>query len=100
LIATLWRYRVVAGREPEFERIYGPNGDWAQLFARASGYLGTELLRSADGAYLTIDRWRDRASLDRFKTEFGGDYAKLDAQCEALTLDEQEIGIFEGERDC
>jgi hypothetical protein len=29
----------------EFESRYGPEGDWAQLFRRAPGYHGSELLR-------------------------------------------------------
>ncbi len=100
MIAILWRYRVVKGREPEFEEIYGSEGQWSRLFARDSSYLGTELLLGDDRTYLTIDRWEDRAGFDRFKAEFAGDYAALDARCDALTVDEQPIGTFEGVAGC
>jgi heme-degrading monooxygenase HmoA len=100
VIAILWRYQVAGGREPEFEEIYGAEGQWAQLFRRDSNYLGTELLRGEEGAYLTVDRWRDRASFSRFKADFAEDYSELDARCDALTLDEQPIGIFEGVAEC
>jgi heme-degrading monooxygenase HmoA len=96
LIATLWRYRVAEGRDGEFERIYASDGEWAALFARAPGYLGTELLRGGDRDYVTIDRWHDRSSFDDFKASLGAEYAALDAKCEVLTLDEQHLGIFEG----
>ena len=44
-----WRFRTAAGRQDEFEKAYGPDGDWAQLFHRGDGYLGTELVRLAPG---------------------------------------------------
>jgi len=47
----LWEFLVKPGREKEFERIYGPEGDWARLFARAEGYVRSDLLRDlSDGA--------------------------------------------------
>ena len=31
-------------RAPDFERVYGADGEWARYFRGAEGYLGTELL--------------------------------------------------------
>jgi len=45
----VWEFRVKSGHEGEFERIYGPGGDWARLFGRADGFLGIELLRESSG---------------------------------------------------
>ena len=42
-----------------------------------------------------IDAWRDAASLAAFKQAHGPEYARLDAECEALTEDEIYIGTFE-----
>jgi hypothetical protein len=49
MYVILWRFRPVEGRESEFERAYGPSGEWALLFGRDDGYLGTELLRGLQG---------------------------------------------------
>lgn len=98
MIVSIWRYRVAQGREAEFERIYGRDGEWAKLFARTEGYLGTELLRG-DGDYLTLDRWRDRACWDAFMRALREEYIALDAACEALTEHEEAVGIFEGRDD-
>jgi hypothetical protein len=52
MIAILWRYRVKPEHRGDFERAYGPDGDWANLFRRHPGYLGTELLpKSASSAH-------------------------------------------------
>ena len=52
MYVILWRFRPAVGRESEFERAYGPSGQWARLFGLDDGYLGTELLlrRSEDGS--------------------------------------------------
>ena len=95
MIAILWRYRVAPAAAPAFEAAYGPAGDWAKLFGQAAGFVRTELLREGDGVYATLDYWSDRASFEAFKRVFGEDYARLDAECEALTESEERLGIFE-----
>ena len=90
----VWEFRVAPGRREEFERRYGPAGDWARLFARGHGYLGTQLLRDADDPdrYLTLDRWRSAAEWQAFRAMHAADYAALDAACEALTSAERSLG--------
>lgn len=87
----VWRFRVVAGLEPEFERVYGSTGAWAQLFSRAAGYRGTELqrLEKRSPEYLLVDRWESRAAWEAFRRDHAADYERLDRECEALTLTEE-----------
>jgi heme-degrading monooxygenase HmoA len=95
----LWRFRPAVGREGEFERAYGPSGEWARLFALDDGYLGTELLlrRSEDGSgeYLTLDRWASGAAYEAFRARRGGEYGRLDRRLEGLTEEETLVGAFE-----
>ena len=95
MIPILWTYRIDQGWAALFEAIYGPDGDWAQLFRQAEGYCGTELLRQDDGLYATIDRWESAADFERFRQRFAEDYQRLDARCEALTESEEFIGSFD-----
>ena len=37
MYVILWQFRPVEGRESEFERAYGPSGEWALLFRRDDG---------------------------------------------------------------
>jgi hypothetical protein len=62
MYVVLWRFRPREGRQSEFERAYGPSGEWALLFRRGDGYLGTELLQRSEDPreYLTLDRWTSR----------------------------------------
>jgi heme-degrading monooxygenase HmoA len=95
VIALLWTYRVEPSWAALFEAIYGPEGDWAQLFRQADGYRGTELLRESEGRYVTIDRWDSVEDFRLFKQRFAEAYALLDTRCEALTEAEELIGEFE-----
>jgi heme-degrading monooxygenase HmoA len=94
---VLWSYRVVPGREAEFEALYRGDGDWAELFRHDPAYLGTELLRdTADGSrYLTIDRWHSRAAYETFLGSATTAYAALDRRGDAVTLEETRLGAID-----
>lgn len=96
-IVRIWRYRVDAAKRAEFERRYSSDGDWAQLFRLAEGYLGTQLLRDPleAGVYVTLDRWRSAADFQAFLARFGAQYAALDRACDALTSEEIDLGEYE-----
>lgn len=94
---VVWEFRVRPGREEEFERRYGRDGDWAALFRRGEGYVGTTLLRdlATPGRYVVTDTWRDPAAYRAFKEGYAEAYAALDLECTALTEAERCLGEFE-----
>jgi heme-degrading monooxygenase HmoA len=91
---VLWEYVVRSGHEAEFEKIYGANGDWVQLFEQGEGYLGTDLVRDPNTLlhYITIDHWISFKAYDVFHKKHRAAYRALDARCQALTEDEKLIG--------
>ena len=93
----VWSFDVKSEQVKSFERVYGPHGDWVQLFQRAPGFKGTELRRETDraGHYLTIDRWHTRADYQRFQETFRSEYEALDARCGRMTETESKVGDFE-----
>lgn len=95
--ARLWKFRPADGRAEDFAAAYGSAGVWAQLFGRAAGYRGTQLLRPAedDGWWLTIDRWVTKQDFEAFQDQFGEEYRALDAELESLCCEEQLVGTFE-----
>lgn len=95
VIVILWRYEVRPERVADFERAYNARGDWAALFAKAAGYLRTELLRERAGVYLTIDRWRAREDFDNFLVMHRKAYDALDKVCDGWTITETRLGVFE-----
>jgi heme-degrading monooxygenase HmoA len=91
-----WQFRPARGREAEFERVYGPSGDWAQLFATAPGFLRTELLKATDSAgdYLIVDRWESMEAWETFHREQSAAYSELDRRFAAIVRSETLIGEY------
>ena len=99
MYTTVWRFVVRPDAVPEFERHYGPEGTWASLFRKGSGYLGTELFRTVAAratVYVTIDSWESQEDWRRFREAHAADYATLDAQLEQWTFSEQHVGEASG----
>jgi heme-degrading monooxygenase HmoA len=96
LYLIIWRFRCRENRSADFERAYAADGDWARLFARGTGFLGTELLKSSDEQlrYVTIDRWARLSDFEAFKAQWGAEYRALDEKCSGLTDSEESIGAF------
>ncbi len=92
----IWEFTVYEEHIQEFVSGYASDGDWAQLFQRAEGYIGTELLRSAQQAdvFLTIDRWESAARFDRFRERFGAEYRALDNKFASYTSSEEKVGVY------
>jgi heme-degrading monooxygenase HmoA len=93
----IWEFVPHAASRAEFERLYGPHGDWARLFERGAGFLGTQLLRDSQdpSRYLTLDRWDSRQAYEDFLHRHEKEYRALDLRCESLTLRESPLGTFE-----
>ena len=95
MIALVFSYDV---REPaEFERVYGPNGDWSQFFAGARGYIGTELLRDVEmpGRYLVVDRWESAEAYNAFAAAHRDEYMRRVDDTRYHYEQELRFGTFE-----
>jgi heme-degrading monooxygenase HmoA len=95
VIALVFRYEVRdAG---QFERAYGPEGDWAQFFRQGHGYIGTELLRDVEepDRYLVVDRWESVDAYNAFLAEHGDEYMRRSDESRFHYLQELRFGTFE-----
>ena len=97
MISVIWQFEVATGAEADFEKHYGPDGTWVQLFRRDPSFRGTLLLRDRPNRYLTVDRWDDYESYEAFRAKYAKEYQRIDQEMEQLTTNEQRIGIFEND---
>jgi heme-degrading monooxygenase HmoA len=95
VIALVFSYEVRDGAE--FERAYGPEGDWASFFGGARGYIGTELLRDVEspGRYLVVDRWETADAYNAFANEHREEYMRRVDDTRFLYDQELRFGTFE-----
>ena len=93
----IWEYTVRPDRVDEFEKLYGPAGEWSELFRRSTGYIRTELLhdRRHPGRYVTVDYWESRTAWLEWRERFDTQFERLDRRGDDLTIQEREIGRFD-----
>ena len=99
MIALVFSYEVHDA--PEFERVYGNDGDWAEFFRQGRGFIGTELLRDveAPGRYLVIDRWESADAYNAFVAERREEYMERVEATRFQYDSELRFGTFETVRD-
>jgi quinol monooxygenase YgiN len=97
MIEVMWEFEVSAGCEHEFEKHYGPDGTWVELFRRDKAFHRTTLLRDRERPrrYITIDRWEDLPSYETFRVQYAKTYDEIDRQMERLTATEKRLGVFD-----
>ena len=95
MIALVFTYEVAT--PDEFERVYGPDGDWAAFFRGARGYVGTELLRALEqpGRYAVIARWESREAYNDFVAANRDEYMRRVDETGFLYSQELRLGTFE-----
>lgn len=96
MFIRVWDFVPHKAHVEAFVDVYGPDGTWAALFRTAAGFLSTELLPSVTqpDRFLTLDRWRDAASWEAFRSDRAHEYLALDRQCNTLVETERELGIL------
>ena len=95
MIALVFRYEV---RDPEqFERVYGPEGEWAEFFRQGQGYIGTELLHDVEepDRYLVIDRWESADAYNAFLAGNQDEYLRRSDENRFHYVQELRFGTFE-----
>ena len=95
MIALIFSYEV--RDDAEFERVYGPEGEWAQFFRQGRGYVGTELLRDVEtpGRYVVIDRWESAEAYNDFVAANREEYMRRVDETRFLYDSELRFGTFE-----
>lgn len=92
----IWEFQARPGMENEFERIYGPEGDWVRLFRKSKAFLRTEVYCDVEtkGHYVTIDYFASRGEFQALLKEFREAYDALDRLGETICASESRIGNF------
>ncbi len=93
---TIWQYKIKSNKKNEFEKLYGPDGDWVKLFQKFSSYIKTELIKDLhnNDCYLTLDYWKSKEAYYRFKENAKEEFSEIDKKGEKLTLEEKHMGEF------
>ena len=96
MVAVVWQFDIQPGKSPDFERLYGADGDWTKLSRRSRSFLGSSFLRAigSDTRYLLVEYWGEMVVYEKHLADFTEQVKALEAQ-RALLVDRMEtVGIF------
>jgi heme-degrading monooxygenase HmoA len=96
MIAVVWQFDVKPGREAEFERFYGADGEWTTANRLTRSYLGTSFLRDQNrpSRYLVLEYWSEMLVSEQHKAYRTDAVEQLEHQRSALIESVEPLGIF------
>ena len=86
MIAITWQFEVKKGREAEFERLYGVDGEWTAMNRHTRSYLGSSFLRDQNrtSRYLVIEYWSEMLVYEQHRDYRSAAIASLEERSAAL----------------
>jgi hypothetical protein len=96
MIAIMWQFDVKAGRETEFEQLYGADGAWTAMNRHTRSYLGSSFLNDQNRAsrYILVEYWSEMVVAEPARGVRGAATAAFEAQRTALIESIQPMGVF------
>ena len=92
----MWQFDVKKGREAEFERFYGADGDWTALNRQIRAYLGSSFLRDQNRSsrYLLIEYWSEMLVYEQHRSSRTKAIETLEKRSAELIEATEPLGIF------
>jgi hypothetical protein len=96
MIAIMWQFDVKAGREAEFEQLYGADGAWTAMNRHTRSYLGSSFLndQAETSRYIVIEYWSEMLVSEPARGVRSTAVAAFEAQRIALIESVEPLGVF------
>ena len=96
MIAIMWQFDVKVGRETEFEKLYGADGEWTAINRHARSYLGSSFLRdqARPSRYMMIEYWSEMLVYEQHRASRAAAVAALEERSTTLLNSVEPLGIF------
>ena len=92
----MWQFDVKKGREEEFEKLFGADGDWTALNRQTRSYLGTSFLldQNRPSRYLLIEYWSEMVVYEQHRAYRSDALVKIEEQRDSLVEAMEPMGVF------
>ncbi len=96
MIAIMWQFDVKTGRETEFERLYGADGEWTAINRHTRSYLGSSFLHDQNrpARYIVIEYWSEMLVYEQHRASRATAVASLEERSATLLHSVEPLGIF------
>src|SRR5262245_23122971 len=96
MIAIVWQFDIKPGRESEFERLYGVDGEWTKLNRQTRSYLGSSFLKDQNRAarYVLVEYWSEMLVYEQHRSFRSDAMMSLEKRSAELVAATEPLGIF------
>ena len=96
MIAIMWQFDVKAGRESEFEELYGADGAWTAMNRHTRSYLGSSFLKDQNRPlrYIVIEYWSEMLVSEPARGSGMTAVAAFEEKRTALVETVEPMGVF------
>ena len=96
MIAIMWQFDVRAGREAEFEQLYGADGAWTAMNRHTRSYLGSSFLNDQNrpSRYMVIEYWSEMLVSEPARGARSIAVAEFEEKRTALVETVEPMGVF------
>jgi quinol monooxygenase YgiN len=96
MIAVMWQFDVKKGREEEFKKLYGADGDWTTLNRRTRSYLGSSFLhdQNRSSRYVVIEYWSEMLVYEQHRSSRSALIAAIETRRAELVDAMEALGIY------
>jgi len=96
MIAIMWQFDVKAGREEEFEQLYGADGPWTAMNRQTRSYLGSSFLHDQNRTcrYIVTEYWSEMIVSEPNRATRAAAMAVIEASRTALIESVEPMGVF------
>jgi heme-degrading monooxygenase HmoA len=96
VIAVVWQFEVVEGKEEDFEQFYGADGAWTAISRRSRSFLGSSFLKdlAQPERYVVVEYWSEMVVYERHHADFADEVAELEQRRATLVNVMRPLGLF------
>ena len=95
MIAMVWQFDVKPGREADFERLYGADGEWTNVSRRSRSFLGSSFLRDfSSPRYVLIEYWSEMLPYEKHYAAMRDELAALEKSRQEMLDGAVPLGLF------
>ena len=96
MIAVMWQFDVKKGREAEFEKLFGADGDWTALNRQTRSYHGSSFLQDQNrpSRYLLIEYWSEMIVYEQHRTSRSAVMEAIETRRAELVETLEPLGIY------
>ncbi len=98
MIAVVWQFEVLPGKQEMFEQLYGADGPWTKLSRRSRSFLGTSFLRDRlqTAQYLLVEYWSEMVIYEKHLADFTAEMQQLETQRSECCVTALPLGVYTG----